>query len=564
MFIFLLFSTLVSTESSGFESCWNDPCPPWQYNSNGTCICSWHQFHTLVQCKNDPYDLQLQRCYCMTCGQHKVLVGACQFTCTGEFYEELFFPVNTDNVSTLNYVMCGSHNRQGQMCGRCKPGYAPPVYSYSLSCVNCTTSNWGKYTAVSLLPLTAFFVFVITFRISATSPILHGLVLSLQMLTCPFIMRLLQVNFHDRDSTIVQRNIVAGKVISSLIGIWNLDFFRLVYSPFCLHPDTNTLQVITLDYLIAVYPLLLIGLSYLLVLLYDHNVRLAVWLFKPFVSLFIRFRRQWNIRNSLVDAFATFLLLSYVKILSVSVDLLLPVTLYDQNGNQLPQLYLLNQGDVAYFSNQHLPYACLALLFLFIFTLLPMFLLFLYPCSCFQVCLNHTGVSCQSLHIFMDSFQGHYKNGTNGTHDCRYFSALFLLIRLLVYFSFMFVYLSKSVAYTSAILLTFTVATSFIKPFKKPMHNITFSLSLLLLTLSFMFLLPLGIVTFSGYSKYNYPIYLALIFFWLAYISIYLFLVLIPVKKLCPPVFEAVKKTLLQLRKRYPSNRDGYQSLQSF
>ena len=86
------------------------------------------------------------------------------------------------------------------------------------------------------------------------------------------------------------------------------------YTPFCLHPHTNTLLVLALDYIIAVYPLLLIALSYLLVLLYDRNVRFIVCLWKPFVPLFIRFRRQWNIKSSLVDAFATFLLLSYVKI----------------------------------------------------------------------------------------------------------------------------------------------------------------------------------------------------------------------------------------------------------
>ena len=116
-------------------------------------------------------------------------------------------------------------------------------------------------------------------------------------------------------------------------------------------------------------------------------------LWKTFVPLFIRFRREWNIRNSLVDAFATLFLLSYVKILSVSMDLLMPVPLYAPQGHIQPQLYLFNQGDVAFLGSQHLPYACLALFFLLIFTLLPMLLLFLYPSSCFQVCLNHTGCS---------------------------------------------------------------------------------------------------------------------------------------------------------------------------
>ena len=457
-------------------------CPPWQQrNSTDWCVCGANIQDTVI-CRTNRYSLKLLSCYCMTeTASNSTVIGACPYTCwRSEDGYVYYFPIENTNV---NEFMCARYKREGQMCGRCKPGYAPPVYSYSLSCVNCTTSNWGKYTAVSLLPLTAFFVFVITFRISATSPKLQGFILCIQIVLCPNNLRAIQ-----------QKSLFVRALVS-VLNIWNLDFFRLVYSPFCLHPDTNTLQVMALDYLIAVYPLLLIGLSYLLVLLYDHNVRLVVWLFKPFVSLFIRFRRQWNIRNSLVDAFATFLLLSYVKILSVSVDLLLPVTLYNQNGNQLPQLYLLNQGDVAYFSNQHLPYACLALFFLFIFTLLPMFLLFLYPCSCFQVCLNHTGLSCQSLHIFMDSFQGHYKIRGDGTPDCWYFSALHLLLRILVYMSIMLTYEIVSFAYTTVIIAALAVSVAVIQPYKKKVHSIIEAVLLIITALLYTTLTPLTFLT---------------------------------------------------------------------
>ena len=123
---------------------------------------------------------------------NKTCVGSCQYTCqrTENGYA-LYFPITVNSTSQLNEFMCRRYNRQGQLCGSCVPGYAPPVYSYYLSCVNCTTSNWGKYTAVSLLPLTAFFVFVVTFRLSATSPKLNGFILCIQILTSPPNMRAL-------------------------------------------------------------------------------------------------------------------------------------------------------------------------------------------------------------------------------------------------------------------------------------------------------------------------------------------------------------------------------------
>ena len=143
-------STLVlvvpASGSSVFSGCGNNPCPPWQSNSTRGCVCSSSNFDDVIQCRDDPYELHLQKCYCITCSQSRYMFGPCQVTCTRK-YLGLYFDVEANNT---NEVMCGTYNRQGQMCGQCKPGYAPPVYSYSLSCVNCTTSNWGKYTAVSL------------------------------------------------------------------------------------------------------------------------------------------------------------------------------------------------------------------------------------------------------------------------------------------------------------------------------------------------------------------------------------------------------------------------------
>ena len=456
-------------------------CPLWQQKSaTGNCTCSFDLWNTVV-CQEHPYTLELLNCYCMTnkSDESSIVVGACQYTCQWVTYVYMYYhPIYTSQPDDLNEVMCSSYKRQGQMCGSCMDGYAPPVYSYSLSCVNCTTSNWAKYTAVSLLPVTAFFIFVITFRLSATSPILNGFILCIQLIFSPNNMRL------DADET-------SKLYLTSMYGIWNLDFFRLVYTPFCLHPHTNTLQVLALDYIIAVYPLLLIALSYLLVLLYDRNVHFIVCLWKPFVPLFIRFRRQWNIRSSLVDAFATFLLLSYVKILSVSVDLLMPVVLYDQKGHTLPQLYLFNQGDVAFMGSHHLPYACLALFFLLTFTLVPMLLLFLYPCSCFQVCLNRTGCSCQPLHTFMDIFQGHYKNGTNGTRDLRFFSGLYLLLRGVVYASTVVAFQISSYAYTTVVITTLAVSVALAQPYKKQKYNIIDTILLTTTALLYVTLVPL-------------------------------------------------------------------------
>ena len=82
--------------------------------------------------------------------------------------------------------------KTGPMCSRCVDGYASPVYSYSLACVECKDYkyNWLKYIAVAFLPLTVFYIIVILFRISAASGALNGYVLMCQLITTPVYVRL--------------------------------------------------------------------------------------------------------------------------------------------------------------------------------------------------------------------------------------------------------------------------------------------------------------------------------------------------------------------------------------
>ena len=241
----------------------------------------------------------------------------------------------------------------------------------------------------------------------------------------------------------------------------------MLYPLFCLHPNTSTLQTLSLDYITAAYPLVLIILTYTLVTLHYHNCRLVVWLWRPFLRCCIRFQRQWDIRNSLVDAFATFLLLSYVKFLSVSFDILVPTTVWDSRNVKQPTVLYYN-GTVKYFSKEHLPYATPAITVLLVFIFLPILLLCLYPCCCFQRLQNRCNFRCQALHTFMDAFQGCYKNGTNGTRDCRYFAALYLITRVAVHTSLAFSSVSSVFV---AVLAVVVFLLSCIHPYKKNVHN---------------------------------------------------------------------------------------------
>ena len=117
------------------------------------------------------------------------------------------------------------------------------------------------------------------------------------------------------------------KVIFTLYGFWNLDFFHTLLTHICV--KINTLQTLALDYAVAIYPLILLVVTYVLIQCRICNFKIIRVMCRPFHRCIEHFRSQWNVRTSIVDAFATFLLLSYVKLLSVSFDLLVPTQVYN-------------------------------------------------------------------------------------------------------------------------------------------------------------------------------------------------------------------------------------------
>ena len=431
--------------------------------------------------------VHLHLCYCLTAyakDPKVAVVGPCTHKCQySRAYDNDLLHYNSipSNVSVteLSNYTCSistslssmqSLNREGQLCGKCKKGFAPPAYSYDWRCMNCSLNDtswkkqWAAYFAIVYLPLTAFFVVILMFRINTTSPSLNAFVLISQVAASPIVIKACNGYIHPWSHTV--------RAAFSLYGFWNLDFFRILLPPFCLHPNMSTLQVLALDYGIAVYPLLLIVITYALVELHDHDFKIVVWLWKPFHRCFVSFKRQWNIRASLIDAFVSFLQLSYVKFLIVSFYFLFPTHLYKADGHPVKESYLLYDATIEYFSRDHLPYAILAIVVLSVVNILPMLLLCFYPCSWFQKCLNCCRLSHQALHTFMDAFQGYYKNGTDGTRDCRWFSGVYFAARIAIFFIALVVPTTSLFALFSGIFLLVPLTlTAIVQPYKVSFYN---------------------------------------------------------------------------------------------
>ena len=470
---------------------WRDDDCRVRFKDNGVCVCSKNVKDGAVQCHSNN-TIAIRPCYCLYYDEklNSSIVGHCLFTC----YSNLRIKIT--NTTNLNREICKVHynsiskhhydirgvyvNRNGRFCGSCNKDHGLAVYSYHyISCVKCKNygyKNWLKYFTIALFPLTIFYILALLLKINVTSSSFSGILVICQCTTIPVNMIILEGQMALKFMTNTQ--LVVIKMFLTLLCTTNLDFFRLLYSPFCLHPNLNMLHIMSLDYIVALYPFLLILITYVLVTLYDRNYRLLVWIWKPFKWCIYHYSKHWNIRTSLIETFATFILLSYTKILGVSLYLLLMTRTFNINLKAMKKNYLLLDASIEYFGSEHLPFAILALLIITVFVLLPFLLLLLYPCRCFQRCLNYFGLRCQTLHILMDAFQGSYRTEPR---DCRYFSAFYLLLRMLVMVQVQ-IFTSAFLFYTCAMIsLLFAVVLAAFQPYKISAHNYRDSILLVLM-----------------------------------------------------------------------------------
>ena len=464
--------------------------------ANNSCTCGSDVQDTVI-CHES--SILIRSCYCMyyDAAINMTILGHCLSSC---FYGNKsahgrgFYKVERNtvqNASSFNKHICSFNfynqqtNREGRFCGKCIEDYGLAAYSYHYaSCVSCKQygyKNWLKYFTIAFLPLTLFYFLVVFLKINVTSSYLNGLVFIIQCLLSPLQLRIYDSWTFAQNAGTSSSLHLSIRILTSILGILNLDFLRSIYPHFCLHPHLNFIHITALDYIIALYPFALILLTYLLITMYDKQYRIIVLAWRPFKWFLWRYRKHFSTQVSLIETFATFILLSNVKILGVCFDLLAPTSSFDATGGRMNQRLFYYDANVEYFSSKHLPFATLALFTGVVFVLLPFFLLLLYPCSCFQRILNLFKLKCHALHIFMDAFQGSYRTQPR---DLRQFSAYYILLRILLLISVEYTTSTFYITLSAYVMIIGSFIFAIFQPYKNSLHN-KIDISLMLLAALF-------------------------------------------------------------------------------
>lgn len=441
-----------------------------------------YPFRALQLCDDKYY---LTPCYCLFNNSDHFLIGNCEYTCFQNKY------LINSSLSLLYEEQCSLFHRRGALCSDCKNGTALPVYSFSLKCISCEWDwrNVVKYVAVAYGPLTVFLFLLMAFRVSVNSAPLLGFIFVAQISSIPF---QAGIGMGVIESGEIRGYQVVGlHILTTGYSIWNLDFFRSVIPPFCLHPDWTIMQIRSLDYIISSYPFVIILITYTIVELYSQGYRICFW-WKPFHRCFTQLRSGMNIKTSLVDAFGTFFSLSYAKSLSTTGSLLAFTHIWDSDGvrgRTLPY-YAPSDGFKP-------TYVALAIFFFLVFNILPIIVLFLYS---LRQPPQEENVEGFFQPLFETLFTS-YRDGKDGGRNCRFFCIVYFTARIVINAALVFMPNTFFQLVAAFILLIIGMLVAVIKPYKSSIYNTVDTVLMLILALAY--------ISIAGYffASFIAPIY---------------------------------------------------------
>ena len=407
-------------------------CPTWHYYNSATGQCECGSF---LFCSSDGYqvDISVQSCATSSGQDGDYYIGSCPFrytvNSTNRMYSEM-----PSNASQLDEVMCGAYNRRGLLCGECKDGYGPAVYSIDLKCANCS-NLWSKYAIflyliLQFVPTTLIFIYFVVFRFDITSGPMLGYVLFCQAL----ISRITSHYFFIYDYILYNMPPFLRVLISFCVTVsqfWTLQFFRAIIPPFCISEKLTGIHVYMLNLVPVIYPFVLVIILCVLMELHARNYRVVGILWKPIKIIFSKANIRVMTGDAVFHTFASFIFLSNVSVMAAAYQLVNFTNVHNSTG------YLHNKAlyiDPTIKSNDptFIPYAFVAAVFFMFITVIPSLLLCIYPTRLYRYLAKFLSTRKQlAITAFAEALHNCFKDGLNETHDYRALAGSSLFFPLL-------------------------------------------------------------------------------------------------------------------------------------
>ena len=406
-------------------------CPTWFFYSNTTQQCECGFESAFIHCDQQTMKVQMRVGYCVTySGYDGVFYGSdCPFLYKANNSDRLFSELPSD-PELLEDAMCGTYNRKGFQCTECIDGYGPAVYSLDRACADCSKSSVISgiclYFVVACLPITVFFICVVVFRLNITSGPMLGYVLFCQGFAVA-IEHYISTYFYI-ESSISTPLRPFGKLLLILFETWNMRLLRPLIGSFCMSSKLDNIHVILLNLIPNLFIIFLVILSLLLIELHARNCRIISIVWQPLKYLLKKTNTTTITSDAVIQAFATFTLLSSTINMFTLYALIETVIVRFSNNSSSYKTVLYFDSSIEQFSSTHIYCLLIASLQCIIFVVLPSVMLLVYPTRIYKYFTKLISSRKQlAIMIFTEALNNCFKDGLNGTKDYRSFAGFMLL-----------------------------------------------------------------------------------------------------------------------------------------
>ena len=449
-----------------------------------SCACAYnteHQYNGILYCRSGVWRAYKTRGYWIgyESGREEtedtLITGYCPIGfCV---HNNTLLPAIADQHN-LSELIC-VESRTGVLCGQCKGNNSVYYHSLHLQCKpnsHCKL-GWLWYLLSEILPVTVAFSIIIAFNISFTSGIINGFIFYSQVVT---MLRITAGGFIPFPPATYE-------IIQFVYLSFNLNPLVLDKLSFCLLENATALDAIAFSYITLVYSfLLIIGIIVTINKLSTRNCSKA-WR---------RYRSSKgdSFQGSIIHGLSALLVLCYAKCTQACILLISYVSVAGK-GSQHSHHAVFYNGEVRWFSKEHLRYAIPAIVMLVLIVLPPPVLLIAYPlhykvlaflkigeARCVRIVTN----PLEKLKPLLDSFQGSFKD------EFRFFSGLYFVYRFLILVNVTLCNIQHLYFILLGQLLLILLLHSVCQPYKERRNNLIDSV------------LFLNLATINGLTMYNY------------------------------------------------------------
>ena len=466
----------------------NTNCPTWFYYNNYTQQCECGYSTGLIKCDQETGTVAIWDSYCATYSGHEgqFYGGVCRMKHRENKTNRMVAHLPTD-PDLLNEMMCGTYNRKGLLCGSCKEGYGPAVYSLSLNCVECSKfsiiSAIGLYLLVVLLPVTFFYISVILLQLRITSSPLLPYVLFCQGISVSMEYSHIIYDSMIYNTTLYLRLLFQGLVV--LQESSNLQFLKAVIPPFCISEEITGIHVLVINSVTATYPFFLVLITCSVIELHARNYTVIHILWKPLSIVFRKIQTKYNAAVAVTNALATFIFLTSTTSMYAFWSMTETVTITSSIDGRPYKESLYFDPTTDFKSTKHLLFLMVTLLQNIVLVGVPSLLLIVYPTRIYKkISQRISGRKQLVITAFAEAFNCSFKDGLNGTPDYRAYAGIVLLFPPLFGFFSAIVHNTIATGYNYDLCAALTCSLvslqlAYTRPCKRKISNAFFSFYML-------------------------------------------------------------------------------------